>query len=69
MKTWRDKYEHHLLLKMAGDGIEEAQAWLTEFFKPPKAISLPVRRKKAAKLSCTALPPRVRRSAIRRFIR
>jgi D-lactate dehydrogenase len=26
MKTWRDKYEHHLLLKMAGDGIEEAQA-------------------------------------------
>ncbi|VDR25816.1 D-lactate dehydrogenase [Raoultella terrigena] len=33
MKTWRDKYEHHLLLKMAGDGIEEAQAWLTEYFK------------------------------------
>ena len=33
MKTWRDKYEHHLLLKMAGDGIDEAQAWLTEYFK------------------------------------
>ncbi|VTN10370.1 D-lactate dehydrogenase [Raoultella terrigena] len=33
MKTWRDKYEHHLLLKMAGDGVEEAQAWLTEYFK------------------------------------
>ncbi|WP_137849383.1 D-lactate dehydrogenase [Enterobacter sp. 2VL] len=33
MKTWRDKYEHHLLLKMAGDGIAEAQTWLTEFFK------------------------------------
>jgi len=32
MKQWRDKYEHHLLLKMAGDGIEEARAWLTEFF-------------------------------------
>ncbi len=31
MKTWRDKYEHHLLLKMAGDGIAEAQAWLSEF--------------------------------------
>ena len=29
----RDKYEHHLLLKMAGDGIDEAQSWLTEFFK------------------------------------
>ena len=33
MKTWRDKYEHHLLLKMAGDGIAEAQSWLTGFFK------------------------------------
>lgn len=33
MKTWRDKYEHHLLLKMAGDGIEEAQRWLTEYFQ------------------------------------
>lgn len=33
MKTWRDKYEHHLLLKMAYDGIEEAQRWLTEYFQ------------------------------------
>ncbi|QIX94572.1 D-lactate dehydrogenase [Cedecea sp. FDAARGOS_727] len=33
MKTWRDKYPHHLLLKMAGDGIDEAKAWLTEYFK------------------------------------
>ncbi|MBJ3815416.1 D-lactate dehydrogenase [Shimwellia pseudoproteus] len=33
MKTWRDNYEHHLLLKMSGDGISEAQSWLTEFFK------------------------------------
>lgn len=33
MKTWRDKYEHHLLLKMSGDSIDEAQAWLTEYFK------------------------------------
>ena len=32
MKIWRDKYQHHLLLKMAGDGIEEAQSWLREFF-------------------------------------
>ena len=32
MKQYRDKYEHHLLLKMAGDGIDEAQAWLTEYF-------------------------------------
>jgi len=33
MKSWRDKYEHHLLLKMAGDGIAEAQAWLADYFK------------------------------------
>lgn len=32
MKAWRDKYEHHLLLKMSGDGIAEAQSWLQEFF-------------------------------------
>ena len=33
MKSWRDKYEHHLLLKMAGDGISEAREWLAEYFK------------------------------------
>lgn len=33
MKTWRDKYEHHLLLKMSGEGIDEAQTWLAEYFK------------------------------------
>ncbi|MBL5883073.1 D-lactate dehydrogenase [Lelliottia aquatilis] len=33
MKSWRDKYEHHLLLKMSGDGITEAQTWLADYFK------------------------------------
>ena len=32
MKSWRNKYEHHLLLKMSGDGIAEAQRWLSAFF-------------------------------------
>lgn len=32
MKEWRDKYEHHLLLKMSGDGIAEAQSWLQDYF-------------------------------------
>ncbi|WLI77750.1 D-lactate dehydrogenase [Kosakonia sp. H02] len=32
MKEWRDKYEHHLLLKMSGDGINEAQSWLQDYF-------------------------------------
>ncbi len=29
MKEWRDRFEHHLLLKMVGDGVAEAQAYLT----------------------------------------
>ncbi|MCV5349688.1 D-lactate dehydrogenase, partial [Escherichia coli] len=33
MKTWRDNYEHHLMLKMSGEGVAEAQAWLTDYFK------------------------------------
>ncbi|MGG7444890.1 D-lactate dehydrogenase [Kosakonia oryzendophytica] len=32
MKEWRNKYEHHLLLKMSGDGIAEAQSWLNDYF-------------------------------------
>jgi D-lactate dehydrogenase (quinone) len=32
MRAWRDRYEHHLILKMAGDGISEARAWLAEAF-------------------------------------
>ncbi|WP_298285980.1 D-lactate dehydrogenase [Acidocella sp.] len=32
MLTWRDRFEHHLLLKMAGEGIEEARAYLATSF-------------------------------------
>lgn len=32
MLEYRDKYEHHLLLKMSGEGIEEAQAYLSSLF-------------------------------------
>ena len=32
MMEYRDKYEHHLILKMSDDGIEEAQAFLKSFF-------------------------------------
>ena len=28
---YRDRFEHHLILKMKNDGIEEAAAWLPEF--------------------------------------
>tara|TARA_A100001391_G_scaffold86239_1_gene56616 strand:+ start:1941 stop:3608 length:1668 start_codon:yes stop_codon:yes gene_type:complete len=32
MRSYRDRYEHHLILKMAGDGIAEARAWLQNAF-------------------------------------
>ncbi|NMD72304.1 D-lactate dehydrogenase [Bacillus sp. DNRA2] len=33
MEEFRDKYEHHLMLKMSGEGNAEAEAYLTELFK------------------------------------
>ncbi|MCA1921967.1 MAG: D-lactate dehydrogenase, partial [Buttiauxella noackiae] len=33
MKEWRGKYEHHLLLKMSGEGISEARNWLESYFQ------------------------------------
>lgn len=32
MNTFRDAYEHHLLLRMDGDGIEEARAYFASIF-------------------------------------
>ncbi|MCG8707826.1 D-lactate dehydrogenase [Brenneria sp. 4F2] len=33
MKTYRNRFEHHLMLKMAGDGIHEAHHWLEQYFR------------------------------------
>ncbi|MEM1386023.1 MAG: D-lactate dehydrogenase [Pseudomonadota bacterium] len=33
MTNYRDRFEHHLILKMKDDGIDEAAAWLPAFFK------------------------------------
>ena len=33
MMEYRDKYEHHLVIKMSDDGIEEAQDFLQSFFE------------------------------------
>ncbi len=35
-------------VKMAGDGVAEAQRWLNEFLNPLRAVSLPVRRKEGS---------------------
>lgn len=33
MEAFRDKYEHHWILEMSNEGVEEARQYLTEFFK------------------------------------
>jgi len=33
MEEFRDKYEHHWILEMSGEGVDEAQAFLSEFFE------------------------------------
>ena len=32
MRQYRDQYEHHLILKMGGDGVDEARAFLKQYF-------------------------------------
>lgn len=33
MKQYRDRFEHHLMLKMSGGGVAEARAYLQAFFQ------------------------------------
>ena len=33
MEAYRDKYQHHWILEMSNDGVDEAKAYLDEFFK------------------------------------
>ena len=33
MEEYRDKYQHHWILEMSNDGVDEAKAYLEEFFK------------------------------------
>ncbi|TDB61736.1 D-lactate dehydrogenase [Photorhabdus khanii] len=32
LKEYRARFEHHLILKMSGDGVEEARSWLENYF-------------------------------------
>ena len=36
LRVYRDKYEHHLILKMSDDGIEEAKTFLANLFNEEK---------------------------------
>lgn len=33
MEAYRDRFEHHWILEMSNEGVDEARAYLTEFFK------------------------------------
>ncbi|MBD2791039.1 D-lactate dehydrogenase [Xenorhabdus szentirmaii] len=33
LKEYRERFEHHLMLKMSGEGIQEANHWLENYFK------------------------------------
>ncbi len=67
MKQYRDKYQHHLMLKMSGEGVEEARNYLREFFREGGGEFLSAKAKKARTLSCTALPLPVRQCVITPF--
>lgn len=66
MEEYRDKYEHHLMLKMAGEGIDEARNWLSTFFDNAEGAFFECDAKEGRMLSCTALWPPVPPSAITR---
>ena len=35
LRDYRDRYEHHLILKMGGEGVDEARLYLQEYFGQP----------------------------------
>ncbi len=49
MRDFRDRFEHHLILKVAGDGIEEARAYLRGCFPTPDGDAFECTAKEAAK--------------------
>ncbi|RFB87544.1 hypothetical protein B5K11_26780 [Rhizobium leguminosarum bv. trifolii] len=47
MMAFHERYQHHLLLKMCGKGIEEAQTYLSSFLPSKERVtSLNIRRQK-----------------------
>lgn len=68
MKNWRDKYEHHLLLKMAGDGVGEAKSWLVDYFKQAEGDFFVCTPEEGSKAFYTVSPLRAQQFVIRRCI-
>lgn len=68
MNAWRDRYEHHLLIRMGADGIEEARAYLGSIFPSASGDVFECTPRKARRRSCTVSRWRERRCAIARSI-
>ncbi|GGF78292.1 D-lactate dehydrogenase [Azorhizobium oxalatiphilum] len=49
MRDYRDAYEHHLLLKVPGEGVEEARAYLAACFKTGEGASFECTAEEGAK--------------------
>ncbi|SUA21217.1 D-lactate dehydrogenase [Neisseria gonorrhoeae] len=56
MRDYRDKYEHHLILKMGGKGVDEARAFLKEYFHTTAARFSSATPKKPKPRCCTVSP-------------
>ena len=64
MNEFRDRYEHHLLLRMGSSGIAEARDYLSSLFPSASGGCSSARRRRARRPSCTASPSRERRCGI-----
>ncbi|VTR52536.1 D-lactate dehydrogenase [Serratia fonticola] len=68
MKEYRQRFEHHLLLKMAGPGVAEAEQYLKSYFAQAEGDFFVCTPEEARKRSCTALPQRAPPCAITRYM-
>ena len=55
MEEYRDKYQHHWILEMSNDGVDEAKAYLDAFFKTNEGSYFECTEEEAERLFCIAL--------------
>ncbi|CAK8738732.1 Quinone-dependent D-lactate dehydrogenase [Sodalis praecaptivus] len=58
MNNYRDRYEHHLLLKVSAEGVSEAQDFLSGFFAEHEGAFFSCTEEEGKKAFYTASPPR-----------
>ncbi len=68
LMQYRDRFEHHLMLKVKAAGVEEARAFLAKRFEQGGGAYFECDKKKGARSFCIASRRRARRCAIARCI-